>query len=145
MYAIRSYYDQYWAYIRPQENGNKTDVRWASITNDKGVGILFVGEPLFEMSAHHSIMEDFESPTRTDGEQPADEHPVNRHTTDVKERDLTSVNINYKQMGVGGDNSWGAWTHPEYRLIGQKFNYKFRIHPLKASDNPKELSKLKLK
>jgi beta-galactosidase len=136
--------EQYWPYIRPQENGNKTDVRRASITNPEGVGILFIGEPLFGMSAHHNITEDFESPARTDGEQAADEHPVNRHTTDVKERDLTSVHINYKQMGVGGDNSWGAWTHPEYRLTGTAFRYTFRMCPLQPTDDPEKRSKIRV-
>ncbi|WP_163710773.1 glycoside hydrolase family 2 TIM barrel-domain containing protein [Mangrovibacterium lignilyticum] len=137
--------DQYWAYIRPQENGNKTDVRWASLTNADGTGLLFIGEPLFEISAHHSLMEDFESLTRTDGEQPADENPTNRHTTDVKDRDLTSVNINYKQMGVGGDNSWGAWTHPQYRLTKKAYEYAFRIRPIQAADVPASFAKSKIK
>ncbi|WP_372774803.1 glycoside hydrolase family 2 TIM barrel-domain containing protein [Mangrovibacterium sp.] len=133
--------DQYFAYVRPQENGNKTDVRWASITNAEGIGLLFVGEPLFEISAHHNIMEDFESPERTDGRQAAGVKAVNRHTTDVKERDLTSINLNYKQMGVGGDTSWGALTHPEYRLTEKSYTYSFRIRPIIKSDNKNELAK----
>ncbi|MCF6359053.1 MAG: beta-galactosidase small subunit, partial [Draconibacterium sp.] len=52
--------DQYWAYLRPQENGNKTDVRWMTITDNSGNGLLFTGMPLLEVSAHHNIMEDFE-------------------------------------------------------------------------------------
>jgi beta-galactosidase len=124
--------DQFWAYLRPQENGNKTDVRWMSITNDAGMGLMFEGEPLINATAHHVIMEDLESPERTDGRHRAGEKPVNRHTTDVKFRDLTSINIDYKQMGVGGDNSWGATTHPEYRLTEDAYNYSFVIRPVKA-------------
>ena len=119
--------DQYWPYLRPQENGNKTDVRWMSITNRKGYGLQFTGMPFLSVSAHHNTMEDFESPDRTDGRQAAGVLPVRRHTTDVKPRDLTSVDIDYKQMGVGGDNSWGAWTHPEYRLTERSYAYAFRI------------------
>jgi beta-galactosidase len=74
-------------------------------------------------------MEDFESPERTDGRQRAGVKPVNRHTIDVVPRDLTAVNIDYRQMGVGGDNSWGARTHPEYRLSEQHYAYSFRIIP----------------
>lgn len=117
--------DQYWPYLRPQENGNKTDVRWLKITNEEGRGILFEGTQLLSVSAHHNIMEDFESPERTDGRQVEGKKVVNRHTTDVKPRDLTSVNIDYKQMGVGGDTSWGALTHHQYRLTEKSYSYGF--------------------
>jgi beta-galactosidase len=122
--------DQFWAYLRPQENGNKTDVRWVTITNEAGEGLTFIGQPLISATASHVVMEDLESPERTDGRQREGVKPVNRHTTDVKFRDLTSVNIDYKQMGVGGDNSWGALTHPEYRLTGDAYNYSFIIRPV---------------
>ena len=69
---------------------------------------------------------------RTDGR--AGITPNNRHTTDVKPRNLTSVNIDYKQMGVGGDDSWGAFTHPEYRLTDKKYQYTFTILPISKHD-----------
>ena len=134
--------DQYFAYIRPQENGNKTDVRWMSIANKDGLGLQFIGSPLLSVSAHHQIMEDFESPARTDGRVKEGEKMVRRHTTDVVPRDLTSINIDYKQMGVGGDNSWGARTHDQYRLIEKAYNYSFRICPLKPSEKPVEKAKV---
>lgn len=124
--------DQYWAYLRPQENGNKTDVDWVTLTDNDGNGLLFVGQELLSISAHHNIMEDFESLERTDGR--AGITPNNRHTTDVKPRNLTSVNIDYKQMGVGGDDSWGAFTHPEYRLTDKKYQYTFTILPISKHD-----------
>ncbi len=136
--------DQYWAYLRPQENGNKTDVRWMTIKNQSGEGLLFVGEPLLSVSAHHNIMEDFESPERTDGRQVEGVKPVRRHTTDVKPRELTAVNIDYKQMGVGGDNSWGAWTHEQYRLTEKSYSYSFRMRPLTSEIDPVVNVKLKL-
>ena len=129
--------DQYWAYLRPQENGNKTDVRWMSITDNAGNGILFTGMPLLEVSAHHNIMEDFESLEYTDGRQVEGVKEVNRHINDVKPRDLTSVNIDYKQMGVGGDNSWGAWTHEEYRLTGKEYSYAFKMRAVSSTDTEK--------
>jgi beta-galactosidase len=133
--------DQYWPYLRPQENGNKTDVRWMAVTNRKGYGLQFTGMPLLSVSAHHNIMEDFESPERTDGRQAAGVTAVRRHTTDVKPRDLTSVNIDYKQMGVGGDTSWGARTHPEYRLTQQTYAYAFRISLLVPGHDSTSLAK----
>ncbi len=134
--------DQYFAYIRPQENGNKTDVRWMSITNKDGLGLQFIGLPLLSVSAHHQIMEDFESPDRTDGRVKEGEKMIRRHINDVKPRDLTSINIDYKQQGVGGDDSWGAWTHDEYRLREKAYNYSFRICPLKPGEKPVEKAKV---
>ncbi len=122
--------DQYWSYIRPQENGNKTDVRWLKLSNESGKGILFHGAPLLSVSAHHNLTEDFESPGRTDGRQMDGKKAVNRHSVDVVPRDMVSVNIDYKQMGVGGDDSWGAWTHEKYRLTGSVYSYWFVMRPL---------------
>lgn len=130
--------DQYWHYIRPQENGNKTDMRWMAITDNDGAGLIFIGSPTIDGSAHHNIMEDFESLERTDGRQIEGVEVVNRHTTDVKSRNLTSVNVDFKQMGVGGDNSWGAWTHKKYRLTEKSYSYSYIIRVLKKGDNPTE-------
>ena len=134
--------DQYFPYVRPQENGNKTDVRWLSIANKDGLGLQFIGLPLLSVSAHHQIMEDFESPDRTDGRGKAGLKMIRRHINDVQPRDLTSINIDYKQQGVGGDDSWGAWTHDEYRLREKTYNYSFRICPLKPGEKPVEKAKI---
>lgn len=135
--------DQFQAYLRPQENGNKTDVRWLTITDNAGNGLLFAGQSLLEVTASHTIMEDLESPDRTDGRHKKGVKPVHRHTTDVKFRDLTSVNIDYKQMGVGGDNSWGAKTHPEYRLTENAYSYAFVISPVSNDVSATEKAKSK--
>ena len=120
--------DQYWPYIRPQENGSKSDVRWLRLDEAKsGHGILISGVPTVDFSVHHQIMEDFESLERTDGRHQDGVTVKNRHTIDVVERDLTSLNIDYKQMGVGGDDSWGGHTHPEYKLTDKKYSYSFII------------------
>jgi beta-galactosidase len=133
--------DQYWAYIRPQENGNKTDVRWVAFTNNEGTGVMSIGSPLLSVSAHHNIMEDFESPVRTLGRVYDGVTVVNRHTTDVKERNLVSVNLDYKQMGVGGDNSWGARTHPQYLLTDKDYSYSFRLKLIKKGDDPESIAR----
>ena len=122
--------DLYWPYLRPQENGNRTDVRWLAIySKEKKHGILIKGLPTIDFSAHHQRMEDFESLERTDGRHRDGDIVVNRHTTDVVKRDLTSLNIDYRQMGVGGDNAWGARTHKEYRLEDSTYSYSFIIVP----------------
>ena len=136
--------DQYWPYVRPQENGNKTDVRWMTITDQAGNGLFFAGMPLLEVSAHHNLQVDFESMERTDGRQREGDVVVNRHINDVKPRNLTSVNVDYKQMGVGGDDSWGARTHDEYRLTEKEYSYSFRMKAISAGENAADLAKLKL-
>ncbi len=122
--------EQYWAYLRPQENGNKSDVRWVSLTNKLGKGIKITGLPLVDVSAHHQIMEDFESLERTDGRHRDGDTVKNRHTIDVPVRDLTTINIDHRQMGVGGDNSWGAFTHEEYLLKAKEYTYEFYLEPV---------------
>jgi beta-galactosidase len=115
--------EQYHPYIRPQENGNKTDVRWVVLTNKAGMGLQVKGMPLLSVSAHHFLNEDFD-----EGEEKKQRHPY-----DLKPRDLVTLNIDYKQMGVGGDTSWGdrARPHPEYRLPVKEYSYSFIMRPFK--------------
>ena len=102
-------------YVRPQENGNRTDVRWMTLTDKKGRGIRVTGIPLLSVSAWPYSMEDLSKAW---------------HPYEISERDFVTVNIDYKQMGVGGDNSWGAKTHPEYTLPAKQYEYEFMIEPI---------------
>lgn len=114
----------YFPYIRPQENGNRTDVRWVTLTTDRGYGLVVVGRPLINFSAFHFLNEDF------------DEGVVkrNRHACELKKRPITTLNIDYKQMGLGGDNSWGALPHPQHMLYPTRtYKYSFIIIPFKMS------------
>jgi beta-galactosidase len=134
--------DQYTPYIRPQENGYKTDTRWLTLTNDNGSGILVSGEPLICFAALNNIHDDFESPGKL-SQYRKDAKTANTHTIDVKPRDLVNLNVDMGQMGVGGDNSWGALIHPQYRLLGQKYEYSFRIRPVTKEDDILNLAKEK--
>lgn len=128
--------DLYHPYIRPQENGNRTDVRWVALVNDKGIGLLAVGRPLLSISAHHFIDEDFDPGVEKQ----------QRHTYHLKKRDLVTLKLDYKQMGVGGDTSWGerARPHPEYRLPVKEYSYSFRLRPFsKKEGTPISLSRQK--
>jgi beta-galactosidase len=106
--------------------------------------LFFGGMPLIEVSAHHNLLEDFESIERNYGVRAEKVSMYSRHINDVKPRDLTSVNIDFKQMGVGGDNSWGAWTHDQYRLTGKEYSYSFRIRAMVTGDDPLKIAKEKL-
>jgi beta-galactosidase len=134
--------DQYVPYIRPQENGYKTDTRWLTLTDDSGAGILVSGYPVFCFGALQNIHDDFESPGKL-SQYRKDAKSANTHTINIKPRDLINLNIDLNQIGVGGDNSWGAETHPRYRLTAGKYEYSFRIRPIVKEDDVLKLAKEK--
>jgi len=102
-------------YIEPQENGNRTDVRWASFTDQDGAGLMAKGLPLIHFSAWPYKMSELERA---------------KHPNEIKRSMDITVNIDYKQMGVGGDDSWGAWPHKEFMLPAGSYNYKFMLSPV---------------
>ncbi len=110
--------EQYYPYIRPQETGNKTAIRWYSILNDS-LKITIEGSSLLGITALHYLNEDLD-----DGLQ-----KEQRHASEISERDLTRVLIDFKQMGVGSINSWGALPLEKYRLTDKKYSLKFKLIP----------------
>jgi beta-galactosidase len=106
-------------YIRPQENGNRCDVRWAAFLNGQGRGVLVKGMPSFDFSVWPWEMESLEE-TR---------HGKKRHPFELERGRSLTLNIDYKQMGVGGDTSWGARTHRQYRLEEKHYSYSFILSP----------------
>jgi beta-galactosidase len=111
--------DEFVDYSRPQENGNKTDVRWMQLTNRTGFGIEFKGVPVLSAAARHFSAADLEAAG---------------HTFELERRDEVYVNVDHKQMGVGGDNSWGARPHPQYQLTEKSYRYSFVIRPIAPSE-----------
>jgi len=116
--------EQYVPYIRPQENGYKTDVRWVALSNDEGVGLLAAGMPTISFSALHYLSEDFD---------PGPEK-AQRHTVDLVERDLVALRLDLGQMGVGGDTSWGARPHAQYMLPPREYAYSILLKPFSLRD-----------
>ena len=102
--------DQYFPYIRPQENGNKTDVRWATLSNKTNSGIIIFGLPRFNLSTHHYTLENLTNAT---------------HTYMVKEEGPITVNIDHKIMGLGGDDSWNPRTHEEYLVKPGLYHFSY--------------------
>ena len=135
--------DQYVPYVRPQENGYKTDTRWLSLTDEYGSGLLFTGDPLICFAALKNIHDDFESPGKL-SQYRKDAKTANTHINDVKPRDFVNLNIDLGQMGVGGDDSWGAQIHPQYRLFDKTYGYSFRMRPVTKEDDILTLTKEKL-
>jgi beta-galactosidase len=107
-------------YIRPQENGYKTDVRWITITNKMGRGLLIEGVQPICFSALPYSTESMD-PGMTKKQQ---------HPSDLRPDNNVYLQIDYKQRGVGGDDSWGALPHPEYRLTEKKYSYSYIIRLL---------------
>lgn len=133
--------DHYVPYIRPQENGYKTDSRWFSLRQaNQGHGIYVVAEDQIGFSVHHNIQEDFIPKvkiaiTSEDGESARDNPDrVNVHVNDINPRDLVSVNIDFDQMGVGGDDSWGKKTLKKYSLSESEYKYAFWLRAVKEKE-----------
>jgi beta-galactosidase len=119
--------EQFVDYSEPQENGNKTDVRWVSLTNDEGTGLLVVGEPLIGFSVHHYTTNDLETA---------------KHSYQMAYRQDITFNVDLEQTGVGGDDSWGARTHDQYTLWPEPMSYRFRLRPMTRAGAPaKELAR----
>jgi beta-galactosidase len=106
-----------WNYIRPQESGYKTDVRWLTLTDNNGMGVRIEGVQPICFSATNMRTEDLD-PGLTKKQQ---------HPTDIKPRKEVYLNVDLKQRGVGGDNSWGALPHDQYRLLDKKYAYSYVI------------------
>jgi len=97
--------DQFVPYIRPQECGNKMGVRQASVANAQGTGLAIIGAPEVELNVLPYTPSELES---------------HDHVYKLPASGRTVIRINHRQMGVGGDDSWGARTHPEFLLHANK-------------------------
>lgn len=108
----------FFLYPQPQESNNKTQVRWFSLTDAKGKGIKVIGSPLLSINALPYAQRELQEA---------------KHTYELKSSDIINLNIDYKQMGVGGDNSWSAdgEPHPPFMLSEKKYTYRFLISFLK--------------
>jgi len=108
--------DLFHHYVRPQENGNRMDVRWFSLLDEDKNGVIIVGSQSLAFSLWHCSMEDIETTL---------------HDYELPERNTWTLNIDYLQMGVGGDDSWGALPHEEYQIKPKKYEYQYTIIPIK--------------
>ena len=117
-------HDQWVDYSRPQENGNKTDVAWMMLTNDQGIGLRIQGVPLLSAAASHVTKDDIE---------------LAAYSFQLPRRPEIYVNVDWKQMGVGGINSWSAnaWPMEAYRIpAGQPHTYKYMLMPVDGRRQP---------
>ena len=126
--------DLYVPYVRPQENGYRTGTKWLKLmfpSMRSGVLIRPIGDTRLSFSALHNRIEDFEAEklAKPRGFQHIYE---STHTTDIRPRPLVALNLDHAQMGVGGDDSWGAHTLDKYSLLETEYEFGFRLSPVSA-------------
>ncbi len=118
--------EQYVPYILPQENGNKADVRWLTLTNEAGTGLLAVAQPTMEASVSHYTAADLYAAF---------------HTNELTRRDEVILNLDLMQCGLGGA-SCGPGTLPQYLLLPGSYTFRVRLRPISAGDDVQALSRL---
>ncbi len=119
-------WDQFFPYVRPQETGYKTDVRWILLHGEDDRGILINSETNF---CSNILPFDYSQLYH------AKKGEERKHGGSIEEGEAYSFFIDYAQQGVGGDNSWGAFVHPEYCLPYQDYSYSYTIVPVFNSEN----------
>lgn len=113
------------SYIYPQENGNRSDVRWVSIADGSGIGLLAAGAPTLEFSARRYTDADLEAA---------------KHATDLVPRDFITLNLDYRQNGLGS-NSCGPAQAPEAAVTSEAFRFRMLLQPYLSEDTaPERLS-----
>jgi beta-galactosidase len=120
--------DQFYAdYTEPGETGNKVDLRWLALANGK-IGLMAIPERpgLLSANALHYGTADLNG---------------GKHAFELPRRDFVTLNLDLKQQGVGGDNSWGAWPHEEFLIPCQEYAYSFRLRPFAAGQDLAKLAK----
>ncbi len=126
--------DQFHPYPRPQETGNKSDVRWIELAND---GIILRALPsdssLLSSSVWPFSVEELDFAVGKDGGESASGLvPVtSKHGALIKPGPIVTWNIDHLQMGVGGDTSWGRMVHAEYRIPFKEYRYRILLSPRK--------------
>lgn len=101
-------------YVYPQENGNRMDVRWVALGNGRGDGLMAIGLPTMNFSAHWYTAHDIDAA---------------RHTTDLVKRDFVTLNLDYAQTGIGSA-ACGPGVRPEYQLVPHEWRFAVLLRPL---------------
>lgn len=122
-------WEQYHPYVRAQETANHCDVRWVALRNAQGEGLLIRGKEPLNVSAWNFPMEDLAYRPST---------VERRHGGSIIKKDMVWLNIDAKQMGVGGDNTWGAQVHSEYTITPVEQEYTFTILPISKQEDAAE-------
>lgn len=132
----------YEPYIRPQENNHRTDIYWCALTDKGSKGLLLVADRTFELNASNYTLESLDSGDDIENNAPRTEKTNHRHLTDPQPEKLVDVFIDYRMMGLGGDDSWGAIAHEPYLIRpgkGNRIEYGFTFVPFDKKEDYKQL------
>ena len=150
--------EMYFPYVRPQENGHRTDTRWLALTTRKGNGLAIVADSIFEFNALRNSIEDFDSeearqrpyqwPNFTPEEAARHDETTARnvlrrmhHINDINPRNFVEVCIDMRQQGVGGYDSWGSRPEPSYQLPSDKdYRWGFTLIPIRSPKQAAEMA-----
>jgi beta-galactosidase len=114
--------EQFFPYIRPQENGTKSDIRWWKLLDIDGNGIQISSDQPFSSSALHYLPSDLEDyPDRSQ-----------RHSGQLTRREVSTLSFDLHQMGLGGEDSWGALPYEQYRVPYSNYTFNFLIRPVRS-------------
>jgi beta-galactosidase len=114
--------EQFFDYLKPQETGNKEQVRWLALTDASGRGLLALGDPLLSANALHPSTDDLFCETQLE----------NYYAYQMPQRKTVTLNLDLRQRGLGGDNSWGLLPHENFRINPWPTTYRYRLHVLRA-------------
>ena len=143
----KSVADMYYPYVRPQENGHRTDVRWVAITGSKGGGLAVYADSLVEFNALQNAVEDFDSESADapyqwnnfsqkeiaehSAEKAANRIRKHTHINDIEPRDFVELCIDLRQTGVGGYDSWGSRPIPQATVFADReYRWGFTLKPV---------------
>ena len=137
-------------YVRPQETGHHTDTRWLALNRPKGQGLLVEADDRMEFNALRNSVEDFDGqesdkPYQWFNRTPDEDHsdaagrnvkPKQTHINDIAPRDFVELCLDYKMLGVGGDDSWYSQPYPQYQLPANKdYSWGFTLVPVRSGSN----------
>lgn len=111
--------DMFFNYVYPQENGNRTDVKWCALRDERGTGMFFSAEDVMDFSCFNYTKEDIENA---------------KHTTDLIKQDFVSLYVDYRQRGLGS-NSCGPVPLKEHDLLPENFSFGFRLRPYNSQEH----------
>jgi beta-galactosidase len=118
--------DQFTPYVYPSECGGKEDVRWLTLTNQSGAGLMVIGLDKLHVDALHYTIQDLAQAG---------------HPYELTPLDEVILHLDGWHMGVGGDDGWWSQVHEEFRIYPGKYHFGLRLRPISEGDDPSALGR----
>lgn len=119
-------------YVFAQENGHRVDASWLAVVNKSGKGLLVATDTPFEFNVSNYLLETISNGDDWHNDAAAKTAPEKKHRKDYVASDKVDLFIDYRMQGVGGNNSWGQWPEPPYRIVPNEtdIHYSFTLIPI---------------